>query len=492
MSVSKNIFWLSVSRLTAIVMVFFAYAYLLKYLGVSEFGKYQFILSYTTLFGVIVDLGLSQYVVKKISEDLSRAKTYFHTFFVAEVGLSLLVYAAMVSIAAARGLESDVFQGIAVAGVGVALAGLTMPFLSVLSAYQDLRKVALINFCSSLVNVTIIVITITSGKGIVFLALNLGIAQSAALGLYYRFIKKYFESPELLASFSAFDKGLLKQIAKAALPFTLLVGFSTIYNRIDTVIIFRLLGAEATGLYGAAYKVVDLLNFFPAVVSHSLYPAFAALMASGAIADVRTMLEKYLRFLIAIAVPLGVGGTLLASHIVLVLSAGDTGYLPAALPLAVLVWAVAILFIYIPANALVISQLTKYAVIITGVNVIINIVGNVLLLPHIGIRAAAILTVVSESLQALFYFYFISRYITRFNFFGFLVKPFFAAACMGFALWYLRGMRLVEGTAFSSILINFALVVVAAGALYVALLSSFKFFRPGDLAFIKTIFKRSV
>ena len=40
--------------------------------------------------------------------------------------------------------------------------------------------------------------------------------------------------------------------------------------------------------------------------------------------------------------------------------------------LAILIWAPAILFVYIPLNSLVISQLTKKAVLITGINVIVN------------------------------------------------------------------------------------------------------------------------
>src|SRR3989338_10132034 len=104
-SVSKNIFLLSISRVIGIIAVFFAYAYLFRYLGVTDTGKYQFILSFATLFGVIVDLGLSQYLVKKMSEDLHKVKKYFHNFFVVEAGLAVTVYAAMVIIALTRNLD---------------------------------------------------------------------------------------------------------------------------------------------------------------------------------------------------------------------------------------------------------------------------------------------------------------------------------------------------------------------------------------------------
>jgi O-antigen/teichoic acid export membrane protein len=64
-SASKNIFWLSVSRVAALVLLFLAYAQLFRYLGPHSSGQYQFVLSFVTIFGIIVDFGIQQYIIKK-------------------------------------------------------------------------------------------------------------------------------------------------------------------------------------------------------------------------------------------------------------------------------------------------------------------------------------------------------------------------------------------------------------------------------------------
>jgi O-antigen/teichoic acid export membrane protein len=172
-SASKNIFWLTISRIIALILLFIAYTQLFRYLGPYTSGQYQFVLSYVAIFGVIIDFGLQQYIIKKISESPSEVKKYFQNFLAVEVVLALFIYGLLLTIAKLNNYEPIVFNAIAVAGLGTALNGLTYPFLSVMSAFYDLRKVALINFINSLINVATIFSVIYFHKSIVLLSTNL-------------------------------------------------------------------------------------------------------------------------------------------------------------------------------------------------------------------------------------------------------------------------------------------------------------------------------
>lgn len=458
------------------VLLFLAYLLLTSYLGPYRYGQFQFVLSYVTLFGVIIDFGIQQYIIKRISEDRSQAKKYFHNFLAVEILLATLVYGAMVGVAHFNNYEPVVIKAIMVAGLGAAIHGITYPFLAVITAFYDLKKAAFLNFLSSAINVAMIFITIAVGGGIVMLTIQQVIYATLAVIIYYHFIQKHIGKPEILRGVFSVDRKLVKSILKAALPFALLVGFSTVYNRIDIVLITKFLGYTQTGLYTAAYKFFDLLAFFPAVVSHALYPLFATLMVENKLAEVKDILQKYLRFMTALALPIGVGGSILAKQIISILS---PEYSSAAPVLAVLVWAPAILFIYIVVNSLVISQLTKWAMIITGINVAVNIIGNIILLQWIGIVGAAIMTVVSEFLQGVFYFYFVKNKVTDFKFFSLIWQPVIASLIMGVAVWYAQNLSLF--------------VVVPIGVIvYGTILLVLRFFQRDDLVYLKTLFSRGV
>lgn len=492
---SHNILWLSVSRVLGLVLLFFAYTQLFRYLGPTGTGQYQFVLSIVTIFGVIIDLGISQYVTKRIAEAPQEVSKLFHTFFAAEVFLAGLIYALMVAFVFVRGYEPVVEHAVLVAGVGLFCYGLTTPYLAVLSAFQDLKKVAAVNLLASAVNTAVIFSAIHFGQGIVFLALNQVVYGISALVVYQKLVKPYIPHTHIVRVLAHVDIALLKKIIKAALPFALLVSFSTVYNRIDVVLITHVLGYEQTGLYAAAYKVVDLTNFFPAVVSHSLYPVLAGFMAQKAIGDVRATLEKYIRFMVALALPMAMLGSLLSKQLILILTSGDERFLPAAPVLAILMWAIAALFMYVTANSLVVSQLTKWAVVITGVNVVVNVVGNLILLPHIGVRGAAIMTVVSEALQGVFYFYFIWRNITHFSIGKILLKPLFATACMGVVVWWLQSFLgwevFVNGGAHSLLVRLFQVVVLSVSGLlcYAVVLALLRFFTSKDKEFVLSFVK---
>ena len=473
-SVSKNILWLTISRMAALGLLFIAYAALFRYLMPFGSGQYQFVLSYVLLFSTVVDFGIQQFITKKISEDPSRAKIYFQNFFTFEALAAAVLYALLLAIGYLKHFEPVVFQAIAIVGLGMVANALCYPFMAVLAAFQDIKKVALINFFNSLVNISIIFLAITLHQSIVFLASIQLIFGILDLILYRIFVKKYLPKPEVLKAIFRFDFSLIKNILKQGWPFAVLVGFSAIYNRIDVVIITEIKGFVDTGLYTAAYKIFDLLGFFPAAVSFTLFPFFASLMAKKALGEIKANLEKYLRLMAAAALPMAVGGMLLSTRLISFVA--GPGYEAAAPVLAILIWAPAILFIYIPVNSLVISQLTKKAVLITGANVIINILGNLLLIPHYGIKAAAAMTVVSEGLQGIFYFYFVRKNITGFNFESFLYKPILAAIVMGVVLWPIRGRALF--------------ITLPLGAVtYFLMLWGSGFLSKQDFTTIKSLFK---
>jgi len=449
---------------------------LFRYLQPFGSGQYQFVLSYVLLFSTVVDFGIQQLVTKQISEKPENAKTYFQNFFTFEALVSVLLYIMLVGIAWFNRYDTIVFQAIAVTGLGMVANALTYPFLSVMAAFQDLRKVALINFLNSVVNISVIFTAIFFNRSIVFLASVQLIFGIMDLILYRWFIKKHLPNPEVFKAVLRFDFNLVKSILKQGWPFALLVGFSSIYNRIDVVLIAHIKGYIETGYYTAAYKIFDLLGFFPAVVSYTLFPFFTALMARNAIGEVRQNLEKYLRLMLVAALPLAVGGMLLSAQLIRIV-AGE-GYSAAAPVFSILIWAPAILFIYIPVNSLVISQLTKKALVVTGANVIINIMGNILLIPHYGIKAAAAMTVVSEALQGIFYFYFVRKNITSFSFEKILPKPLLAVLVMGMVLWPFRSQSLF-------------LTLPLGSAVYFAMLLLTGFIRKEDWGIVKVLFNKT-
>lgn len=470
--VSRNIFTLVFSRIIAAVLVFIAYAALFRYLGTYTAGQYQYVLSFVMLFSVVVDFGIQQLVIKKVSENKDEAQKYLGHFFAVELFLAIFIFGLLALIAYVSNYDASVFHAILLAGLGMVINALTIPYTAIISAHEDMHIIAIVNFFDSVINVSIIFAAIVFNQGIVFLAMVQLVNALIHIVVYNRIIHRYVPQTKLWHHVRNLDLTLVKKMFKLALPFGALVGFSIIYNKIDVIIITAFRGYSENGLYSAAYKFFDLVRFFPAVVSSSLYPYFSHQIALANIMGVRQSLEKYTKLMLALALPVAVGGAVLAEK--LIITIGGEQYLPAAGALRWLCVAAAFVFIYAPVNSLIINQLTTKALKVTFVNIFINILGNLILVPRFGFKAAAFMTAVSEAMQLSLYFYFVRTRITSFPILKYLARPFIAAVLMVIAIYPLRHYSLVLTIPLGALV--YGLVILVSG-----------FFNKEDFAAAKSL-----
>jgi hypothetical protein len=101
-----------------------------------------------------------------------------------------------------KAFEPVVIKAIIITGLGMVVNGLCYPYLSVLTAKQDLKKVAIINFLNSLVNVSVIFLAIWLKKYVVFLASIQLVFGLMDWVLYRIFTRKYLVSPPVLSPIS--------------------------------------------------------------------------------------------------------------------------------------------------------------------------------------------------------------------------------------------------------------------------------------------------
>jgi O-antigen/teichoic acid export membrane protein len=463
--IGRNIFSLILSRVISGVILFLIYTKLIQYLGPDQAGQYGLLSSYLTVFSFFVDIGMSQLVIKKISEDREHAQKYLNNYFFIQLVLALgftLIMDAFVFFADYPGV---VKLALYVTSLSLFATSASLPFRAVVIAFQKLTFNAHVNFWNSMINAAIMYLTVILDKGIVFLsftALIIGVFDFVVYGWVVH--KKY-------ATFKfEYDKAFIKQLFIWNIPFTLLTLFS-IYNRVDGLLLPHLRSFTENGYYSAAYKLWDTLAFVPGLIGISLYPFFAEAMNRHATSEVKKGLETYTRYMIAMAIPMSVGAFVLARPITLALFGRE--FLPAVPAVWLLVMAVSALFIYTPSNSLVISNLTKTATKVTGFTLLFNIVANLIFIPIYGFVAAAVVTLLCELFQMVNYTYFIKKDIVKFSFFRHFIKPLVASAAMAIFLYAYRDH-------------NLWLTIAVGGAIYFIGLLATKFFHAEDFALFKS------
>lgn len=173
------------------------------------------------------------------------------------------------------------------------------------------------------------------------------------------------------------------------------------YFHVDVFLVRAILGESALGAYAAAYRPVTPLLSFPGVLMLPVLPVIAAAAGASAAAAVPDTFRRATRALAGVGALGGVAGAVLAPDLLSLLyggrfQSGPTDAVPAFRWMSA---AFACVFAAAPyTTCLVARGRERTLVVLAALALALNLAGNLVLLPRMGIEAAAIVTAATEFL----------------------------------------------------------------------------------------------
>ena len=182
--------------------------------------------------------------------------------------------------------------------------------------------------------------------------------------------------------------------------------------------------------------------FIPILLNTVLFPVMSQFYVTSK-DYFRLVYEKYFKYMVMIGIPIGVGTTLLADKIILLIFGG--AYAPSIIALQILIWALVISFLS-GAFTLLLQTSNKQMVItkITSINVVLNVVLNLILIPYFSYVGSSVVTVATQLSAFLLSLKAVSERgygLTRKER-SYLAKTVFASMIMGVFLVYFRDLNL--------------------------------------------------
>jgi O-antigen/teichoic acid export membrane protein len=168
----------------------------------------------------------------------------------------------------------------------------------------------------------------------------------------------------------------------------------TSYVRLDQILVFEFAGERQAGLYGAAYRLLDTVQFIPISVMTTLFPLIAS--AYRLRRDrVQNLLQAAAEYLTMASLPILAFTTVAARPIMILLFHREFAAAAPALPILAGAF-VSISFGYLAGNMVVILELQRRFVGYAAVGLVVNAALNVVLIPRYGFLAAAWVTLLTE------------------------------------------------------------------------------------------------
>lgn len=246
----------------------------------------------------------------------------------------------------------------------------------------------------------------------------------------------------------------------------------------DRYVIGYFLGAAAVGLYSAPYVLGSVIVFFFAPLSIVLLPAITNLYENNRMQELKTHLKYSLKFYLTLAIPSVFGLSILSKSLLTTLATSE--FAEAYLIVALVVIAT-LLFncSSIGMNVLLLLKRTKAVGLIYSISAAINIIGNIILVPRIGIIGAAISTLVTFAIHLSLVWGISFKEISFDIDLKFIAKSLISSAAMGFLIWKLSPVGAVS-----------IIIAIAAGAaVYFAFLMLVKGFSKEEYRFFKDMIK---
>jgi len=452
--IAKNNLFLLSGQIISLVLSIYYFVYMARYLGAEDLGILGVALSYALILGLIGDLGLSSLATREISRNQSLASKYLGNILVIKLFLSVATFGAAVFIMNILSYSEQTIEVVYIITISNILTNFSQIFNSTIQAFERFDYISLGTILNSVLMFLGILFAIGQKFDLVSFAFIYVIANGIVF-LYSFFVCTWkFVIPSL-----KIDLTFWKQIISESAPFWLNSVFVIIYFKIDTVMLSIMEGNTVVGWYTASYRLIDALVLVPSTFMSTMYPVFSKFHISS-----RDYLEfafkKSFKFLTIIAIPIGIGTTILAEKIITFIY--NEQYAPSITALQILIWASVLSFInYTPSTYLTATNKQRTLMILTFLGAVLNIILNFILIPLFSYNGAAIATVSSELVVGLLMIFFIHKFQNvSFLLSDVIPKSLIAGLLMGAFLLILPNYTLILLVIFAAILYFIVLYIV--------------------------------
>lgn len=275
-NITKNVLALGVNGGVRIFFGMIIQILIARALGAEALGKFAVMTAYIAIFQVVTQLGLPNLLIREVARHREEAGLYWWSTAPVLVGGGLAAWALQALIAGLWGHPPDTYAMVVIAG------GSLVPFGIVIGSEATLRGLERMEVIPTVQTIAYSVYTL-GVLGVVLLHLPitaLGWAMvllqttGALLYLLYLGARRVIHRPQI-------DTKLARALLRQAPHFYGLPVAAIIPERVGIIIIAKMLGEEASGIFNAAQVLARALLFISTGYSEALYPALSRLFVTG-------------------------------------------------------------------------------------------------------------------------------------------------------------------------------------------------------------------
>lgn len=386
--VAYNVLVSSISKMVSTVLALVAIGFITRYLGKEGFGNYATVLAFFAFFTAISDLGLYSISTREISRPGADEEKIIGNIFSLRLISSAAILVFVPIILFFFSYPEDVERGIIIVALAFIFSSAYQVLNGIFQKNLAMDRVAIGELIGKIIQVLVIIFAVRANLGFDWIMLSLLLYMIISFTLIFLWSQKFIRFK------MRFDFDYWKIFLRESLPMGAVAIITFMYFKLDTILLSVMKSSTDVGVYGAAYKVLENITFFPAMIAGLVLP----LMAKNIFANREEFIKisnKTFKVFVILTVPLVIGALFLSEGVINLI--GGAGFSESAGVLRILIFALALIFFGHFFNAILIAgNLQKKLMLVLGFAAILNVSLNLIFIPKFSYYAAAYVSVVTE------------------------------------------------------------------------------------------------
>lgn len=386
-NIAKNTSYYTMALVMQKVVSFAYFAMLARSLSPEDLGKYYFAISFTSIFGIFIDIGLFNFLTREVAKNNDQnpnqenggKKAFAQNILstVMSIKIPTAIFSALlVAILANVFHYSSVIKFlIYLSSISMVLDSFSITFYAVMRGFHNLKFESVGVFLFQVIVFVFGFFSLRAGLGLDWLIIALALAS--LFGFTYSSLTLYFRFGINIRP--RWNKALMWSMLVTSSSFALFGILQRMYTYVDQVLLQWLAGEKYVGLYQVPFKIIFALQFLPMAFTASLYPAFSSYWRNNR-EQLPVSFTRAINYLLIISMPISGGVIILAYDIVRIFKAE---YIEAVVPLQIIIAAVIFMFLNFPIGSLLNAcDKQKVNTKIIAVGLIVSVILNLILIPQ--------------------------------------------------------------------------------------------------------------
>jgi O-antigen/teichoic acid export membrane protein len=244
-------------------------ALLFRHLGVNRTGRYVSVLALVAIVGGVSDLGLTAVGVRESAVRSAEERSHLLSDLLGlRVSLTTLGVLVMAGVAAI-GYPAIVLPGILLAGAGLLFQTMQDNLSIPLVVALKLGRVTALELLRQVLTIALIGAFVLVGAGLLpFLAIGIPV------GVIVLAVTAWFVHTERSLR-PTFRWQRVRPLLVQILPYSVAAAAATLYFRVAIVMVSQLSSGHELGLFGASFRIVEVLTAIPALLAGAALPIFS-------------------------------------------------------------------------------------------------------------------------------------------------------------------------------------------------------------------------